>query len=77
MTLRANQLAGLAAAIADIRPLSSPADSLLYHFFRRHRAMGQQDRAFISDGVFAYLRRRRSLEELAQTDAPIASSRWR
>ena len=70
MTLRANQLAGLAAAIADIRPLSSPADSLLYHFFRRHRAMGQQDRAFISDGVFAYLRRKRSLEDLAQTTHP-------
>jgi 16S rRNA (cytosine967-C5)-methyltransferase len=67
MTLRANQIAGLADAIADIRPLPSPADALLYHFFRRHRAMGQQDRAFISDGVFAYLRRKRSLEELAQT----------
>jgi len=67
MTLRANQLAGLADAIAEIRPLSSPADALLYHFFRRHRAIGQQDRAFISDGVFAWLRRRRSLEALAQT----------
>ena len=70
MTLRANQIAGLADAIADIRPLSSPADALLYHFFRRHRAMGQHDRAFITDGVFAYLRRRRSLEELAQTTHP-------
>jgi len=67
MTLRANQLAGLADAIAEVRPLSSPADALLYQFFRRHRAIGQQDRAFISDGVFAYLRRRRSLETLAQT----------
>ena len=67
MTLRANQLSGLADAIAEIRPLSLPADALLYHFFRRHRSIGQQDRAFISDGVFAYLRRRRSLEELAAT----------
>ena len=32
--------------------------------------MGQQDRAFIADGVFAWFRRRRSLEELAQTHAP-------
>ena len=67
MTLRANQIAGLAAAIFEVRPLPSPADALLHQFFRRHRAMGQQDRAFIADGVFAYLRRRRSLEELAQT----------
>ncbi len=70
MTLRANQLAGLADAIAEVRPLSSPADALLYHFFRRHRAIGQQDRAFIADGVFAWLRRRRSLETLAQTTHP-------
>ena len=70
MTLRANQLSGLAAAIADIGPLSAPADALLYQFFRRHRAMGQQDRAYISDGVFAFLRRRRSLEALAQTTHP-------
>jgi 16S rRNA (cytosine967-C5)-methyltransferase len=32
--------------------------------------MGQHDRAFVADGVFAYLRRRRSLEELAQTQRP-------
>ena len=53
MTLRANRVAGLALAIADIRPLSEPADSLLHRFFRRHPAMGQHDRAFIADGVFA------------------------
>jgi 16S rRNA (cytosine967-C5)-methyltransferase len=70
MTLRANQLAGLAAAIAEIRPLAVPADTLLHHFFRRHPAMGQHDRALIADGVFAFLRRRRSLEALAQTGSP-------
>ena len=70
MTPRANQLAGLASAIARIAPLDRPADQLLHQFFRQHPAMGQQDRAFIADGVFAYLRRRRSLEELAQTTRP-------
>ena len=70
MTLRANQIAGLAAAIAHVRPLERPADQLLHQFFRQHPAMGQQDRAFVADGVFAYLRRRRSLEELAQTTHP-------
>ena len=33
--------------------------------------MGQHDRAFIADGVFAYFRRRRSLEALAQTERPM------
>jgi 16S rRNA (cytosine967-C5)-methyltransferase len=70
MTLRANQIAGLAAAIAHVRPLLRPADQLMHQFFRLHPAMGQQDRAFVADGVFAYLRRRRSLEELAQTTRP-------
>ena len=67
---RANQVAGLAAAIAELDALPQPADSLLHDFFRRHKAMGQQDRALIADGVFAWFRRRRSLTELAQTRAP-------
>ena len=70
MTVRANQLAGLATAIAEVRPLQAPADSLLHQFFRRHPAMGQQDRAFIAEGTFAWLRRRRSLEQLALTTHP-------
>jgi len=70
MTLRANQIAGLAAAIAHVRPLERPADQLMHQYFRLHPAMGQQDRAFVADGVFAYLRRRRSLEALAQTTRP-------
>jgi len=70
MTLRPNQLAGLAAAIAEVRPLAQPADQILHQFFRRHREMGRQDRAFVADGTYAFLRRRRSLEALADTDAP-------
>ena len=70
MTLRPNQLAGLAAAIAEVRPLAQPADQMLHQFFRRHREMGRQDRAFVADGTYAFLRRRRSLEALAGTDAP-------
>jgi 16S rRNA (cytosine967-C5)-methyltransferase len=48
-------------------------DVLLHRFFRRHPAMGQQDRAFIADALFAWLRRRRSLEALAQNDRSGAS----
>ncbi len=70
MTVRSNQLAGLAAAIAEIRPLPAPADALLHQHFRRHPEIGRADRAFITEGVFAYLRRRRSIETLAGTTQP-------
>jgi len=70
-TLRGNQLAGLAAAIAEIRPLPAPADLLLHQYFRRHPEIGRADRAFITEGVFAYLRRRRSIETLAGTTQPM------
>ena len=71
MTLHANQLDGLAAAIADLRLLPAPADAMLHQFFRRHPTMGQQDRALVAEGVFAWLRRRRSVEALAQTSQPL------
>jgi 16S rRNA (cytosine967-C5)-methyltransferase len=67
---RANQVAGLAEAIAVVRPLGQPADALLHAFFRQRKAMGQHDRALIADGLFAYLRRRRSLEALADSQHP-------
>ena len=67
---RANQIAGLAEAIAEVRPLAHPADALLHDFFRKHKAMGRYDRALIADGLFAYFRRRRSLETLAQSQHP-------
>ena len=70
MTLRANQLAGLESAIRALKSLDAPADALLHRFFRDHPQMGQQDRAFIAEGVFAWLRRRRSIETLAQSKSP-------
>ena len=72
MTVRAAQLAALADAIAAVWPLSSPADVALRDFFRQRRALGQHDRAFIAEGVFAVLRRRRSLSVHAATTAPRA-----
>ncbi|MET0345426.1 MAG: RsmB/NOP family class I SAM-dependent RNA methyltransferase [Casimicrobiaceae bacterium] len=65
MTVRANQLKGLADAIARVARLDMPADAALSAFFRTHPEMGQRDRVLISDGAFAYLRRKRSLEALA------------
>jgi 16S rRNA (cytosine967-C5)-methyltransferase len=65
-----HHIAALAEAIADLASLPAPADALLHQFFRRHKNLGQQDRAFVTEGVFAWLRRRRSLEQLAGTTHP-------
>jgi len=70
MTLRRNQLAMLAAAIERVGVLDIPADAALYAFFRAHGEMGARDRAIVADGAFAYLRRKRSLEALAQSTLP-------
>jgi len=70
VSLRANQLAALASAIERVRRFDVPADNGLRAFFRAHPAMGQHDRAFVAEGVFALLRRMRSLEALAESTEP-------
>ena len=50
-------------------PLTAPADVTLHQFFRARRQLGQHDRAFIAEGVFAVLRRLRSLSAQAGTSA--------
>lgn len=72
LTIHRNQLAALAGAIERVGQFDMPADSALSAFFREHADMGAHDRAFVSDGVFAYLRRKRSLDALAQTTRPRA-----
>ncbi len=67
---RSYHLQALAEAIRRADTLRYPADGVLRHFFREHSALGQRDRAFIAEGVFAYLRRRRSLKALTQTTKP-------
>ena len=67
MTVHRNQLSALADAIERVGRFDTPADAVMSAFFREHAEMGARDRAFVSDGVFAYLRHKRSLEALAQT----------
>jgi 16S rRNA (cytosine967-C5)-methyltransferase len=67
--VRARELAGLAEALAAVLPLTAPADVTLHQFFRARRQLGQHDRAFIAEGVFAVLRRLRSLSAQAGTNA--------
>ena len=70
MSVRPHQVAALASAIERVRAFDGPADAALRALFREHPAMGQQDRAFVAEGTFAFLRRMRSLTAIAQTDRP-------
>jgi 16S rRNA (cytosine967-C5)-methyltransferase len=62
--------AGSAAARA-LR-FEAPADQVLSGYFRSHRNLGQNDRAFVAEAVFAVLRRKRSLEAAAGSADPQA-----
>lgn len=64
------RITALADAIRAVGTLEAPADMRLRQFFRSRPKMGAQDRAFVAEGVFAYLRRRRSLEAVADTRDP-------
>jgi 16S rRNA (cytosine967-C5)-methyltransferase len=56
--------------LAELLQFSRPADQAMSAYFRSHRNLGQQDRAFIAETAFAVLRRKRSLEALAGSAAP-------
>ncbi|HEY2862903.1 MAG TPA: RsmB/NOP family class I SAM-dependent RNA methyltransferase [Casimicrobiaceae bacterium] len=70
MTVRASQLGALTDALAAVMPFKEPADGVLRGFFRHHRSLGQDDRAFIAEGVFAALRRLPSLRAQAGSGSP-------
>jgi 16S rRNA (cytosine967-C5)-methyltransferase len=57
-------------ALEQLLSFSEPADERLSRFFRSHRELGQQDRAFVAETAFAVLRRLRSLEAAAGSRAP-------
>ena len=70
VTLRRAQVTALAHAITRVARFELPADAALTAFFREHRELGVHDRSLVADGVFAWLRRRRSLEAHAQEESP-------
>lgn len=65
-------LAHAASAFAGIVRFTAPADGLLSRYWREHRSLGQNERAFVAEAVFAVLRRKRSLEAAAGSDEPQA-----
>jgi len=64
------QLGRAEALLGELLATSGPADAAVSRYFRAHRNLGQQDRAFVAETVYAALRRRRSLEAAAQSAAP-------
>lgn len=61
-----------ARVLSRILEFSGPADEALSRYFREHAELGQQDRAFVAEAVFAVLRRRRSLEAAVGSTSPQA-----
>ncbi|MGH8722300.1 MAG: hypothetical protein ACREU4_09970, partial [Burkholderiales bacterium] len=70
MRARAAAFAHAEAALSVVLNFSGPADEILSRYFRARRELGQQDRAFVAEAVFAVLRRRRSLEAAVQSTQP-------
>jgi 16S rRNA (cytosine967-C5)-methyltransferase len=65
-------LAHAEALLGRLLAFAGPADQSLSAYFRGHRQLGQRDRAFIAEAVYAVLRRRRSLEAAAGDNTPRA-----
>lgn len=70
MTISAAAFAHAEAALSVALNFSGPADEVLSRYFRARRELGQRDRAFVAEAVFAVLRRKRSLEAAAQSTQP-------
>ncbi|MSP96540.1 MAG: RsmB/NOP family class I SAM-dependent RNA methyltransferase [Betaproteobacteria bacterium] len=56
-------------ALAEALRFTGPADQVVSRHFRNNRELGQLDRAFVAETVFAALRRRRSLAAAAQSES--------
>src|SRR5487761_2739560 len=54
-----------ATALAAVLEFKHPADAVVSRYLRAHPILGQQDRAFVAETVFAVLRRLRLLETLS------------
>jgi 16S rRNA (cytosine967-C5)-methyltransferase len=76
MRVSAALIEALAAAASETLRLDRPADTILSAYFRAHPALGQHDRAFIAETVYALLRRKRLVETaVAESGIPKPSAR--
>ncbi|MDD5240185.1 MAG: RsmB/NOP family class I SAM-dependent RNA methyltransferase [Sulfuricella sp.] len=65
MQLSASRLGHAIHALTEILPLIHPADATLSRYFRNNPDLGQKDRAFVAETVYAVLRRKSLLAHLA------------
>lgn len=72
MTPTLARLGHVDRVLMELLKFARPADQAMSAYFRQHRNLGQQDRAFIAEVAFAVLRRKRSLEAAAGSAAPRA-----
>jgi 16S rRNA (cytosine967-C5)-methyltransferase len=70
MIITPGQFRAATDALAQILPMTQPADAVLSRYFRANRQLGPQERAFVADTVFDLLRRRYSLEFHTGADTP-------
>lgn len=67
-----HQLEAASEALGRVLRFDRPADAVLHEFFRAHRQLGAQDRAFVAESVYGVLRRKRYLERLLPEATPRA-----
>ena len=72
MRLHPTLLAHAEALVGELLRFAGPADQAVSRYFRANRELGQNDRAFVAEAVYAVLRRKRSLEAAAGSAAPRA-----
>lgn len=70
MRLTPALLAHAVATATEALRFAGPADETLSRYFRSHRNLGQSERAFVAETLFAVLRRKRSLEAAAGSEEP-------
>ena len=57
-------------ALGLVLKFDYPADSVLSRYFQQHHALGQKDRAFVAEGIYAVLRHKRALDHLTVEASP-------
>jgi 16S rRNA (cytosine967-C5)-methyltransferase len=70
LTLHPKLLAAAIEALRLVLKFEYPSDSVLSHYFRDNRTLGQYDRAFIAEAVFGVLRHKRVLDHLVHGATP-------
>lgn len=70
MRIHPKSLAAAADALHRVLGFEYPADSVLSQYFREHRALGQDERAFVAEAVFGVLRHKRVLDHVAGAVGP-------